>query len=55
MTAVQLAEESGSKLRTAQTILVELLGDHGKLGVMTRLQLRPYSPGRQSWVYFLKR
>ncbi len=55
VTAAQLAEESGVGLRAAQTMLLELLGDHEDLGVMTREYLQPYSPGRQTWVYFMKK
>ncbi len=55
VTAAQLSKEAGVKSRTAQDLLLELLGDHGDLGVMTREQHRPYLSGRQPWVYFLKK
>ncbi len=63
VTASQLAEESGVKIRAAQKKLHELLGDHGELGVMIR-EKQPYcppgvspgrSPGGQSWVYYLRK
>ncbi len=55
VTAAQLAEESGVKLRAAQAKLSELLGNHGDLGVMSREQQAYVSPGRQPWVYFLRK
>ncbi len=55
VTVAQLIKETGIKPRTAQELLLELLGDQGDLGVMTREQIRPYSSGRQPWVYHLKK
>ncbi len=60
VTAAQLAKEAGVKVRAAQKRLFELLGNHGELGVMTR-EHQSYSsppgqsPGRPSWVYYLRK
>ncbi len=55
VTAAQLAKEADIKPRAAQAILLELLGDHGNLGVMTRERIRPFSSGRQPRGYFRKK
>ncbi len=42
VTAAQLAKEAGLSPRTAQELLLSLLGDHGDLGVITRERILPY-------------